>query len=260
MLPAADGGGTVTGHGQRHRQGRRHDPSADGHDAVRGDDGRDRVAPAVLHGILRPAAARTWDQLTVDGDTSTNDTVFLIASGDAGTAPVEAGIGRSEAARLGAAVEAVARDLARQQAADGEGATTLLTCQVSGAIDDAEARAVARSVVSSSLFKAAIHGRDPNWGRIAGAAGNARLAEAADPRGGRVAGRRGAAPGGQPAALDPDRLRSRSPARSSSTARTGGAQPFDKAAVRDRWTRRRRIIRLDLGLGDGTGARPSAAT
>jgi len=68
-------------------------------------------------------------------------------------------------------LEAVAGDLARQQAADGEGATTLLTCQVSGAIDDAEARAVARAVISSSLVKAAVHGGDPNWGRIVCALG-----------------------------------------------------------------------------------------
>ena len=77
---------------------------------------------------------------------------------------------------LGAAIEAVARSLARQQASDGEGATTLITCAVSGAEDDADARAVARAVVSSSLVKAAVHGADPNWGRIAAAAGNATLA------------------------------------------------------------------------------------
>ena len=71
------------------------------------------------------------------------------------------------------------RSLARQQAADGEGATSLLTCQVTGATDDADARAAARAVVSSSLFKAAVHGRDPNWGRIADALGNAQLADAA---------------------------------------------------------------------------------
>ena len=134
------------------------------------------IEPAALHGLLRPATARTWDQLSVDGDTSTNDTVFLLASGAAGAMPLKA---RSREAReLGHAIEAVARELARQQAADGEGATTLVTCQVSGAADDADARAVARAVVSSSLVKAAVHGRDPNWGRIAGAAGNARLADA----------------------------------------------------------------------------------
>ena len=163
------------------------------------------VEPAVLHGLLRPAAARTWDQLSVDGDTSTNDTVFVLASGAAGTAPVTAD--GDPAARLGAAIEAVARDLARQQAADGEGATTLLTCQVSGAVDDAEARAVARAVVSSSLVKAAAHGRDPNWGRIVGAAGNARLADAAILEAAGVPSRRGGATGwpggGRPARSAP---------------------------------------------------------
>ncbi len=84
------------------------------------------VEPEVLSGLLRPAAARTWDQLSVDGDTSTNDTVFLLASGASGAAPVGAG---PAADALGGAIEAVARDLARQQAADGEGATTLITAR-----------------------------------------------------------------------------------------------------------------------------------
>ena len=133
--------------------------------------------PATLHALLRGAAARTWNQLSVDGDTSTNDTVFVLASGRAGAVPAG---GDADARRaLGAAIEAVGRDLARQQAADGEGAKALITCQVTGATDDAAARAVARAVISSSLVKAAVHGRDPNWGRIAGAAGNARFADAA---------------------------------------------------------------------------------
>jgi glutamate N-acetyltransferase/amino-acid N-acetyltransferase len=209
------------------------------------------VAPVVLAGILRPAAVRTWDQLTVDGDTSTNDTVFLLASGAAGAAPVERG---TDAARaLARAVEAVARDLARQQARDGEGATTLITCQVSGGADDAEARAVARAVVSSSLFKAAIHGRDPNWGRIAGAAGNARLAEAPilDAAGieAEEAGRRG----GQPAVVVPETLRIAIAGTLVFDGRNGGPQPFDKAAVRDAMDAPETIVRLDLGQGTGTG-------
>src|SRR6185295_16219830 len=104
-------------------------------------------------------------------------TVFVLASGAAGNAPVTPG--SPARAALGAAIEAVARDLARQQAADGEGATALVTCQVTGAADDADARAIARAVISSSLVKAAVHGRDANWGRIAGAAGNATLAQRA---------------------------------------------------------------------------------
>ncbi|HEY6013037.1 MAG TPA: bifunctional ornithine acetyltransferase/N-acetylglutamate synthase, partial [Candidatus Limnocylindrales bacterium] len=89
------------------------------------------ASPETLWGLLRPAAARTWNQLSVDGDTSTNDTVFVLASGASGAVPVEPG--SAAAARLGAAIEAIARDLARQQAADGEGASTLITAAVTGA-------------------------------------------------------------------------------------------------------------------------------
>jgi glutamate N-acetyltransferase/amino-acid N-acetyltransferase len=209
------------------------------------------VAPAVLHGILRPAAARTWNQLTVDGDTSTNDTVFLLASGAAGTAPILAG--SAAAGALAAAVEAVARDLARQQASDGEGATTLLTCQVTGALDDAEARAVARAVVSSSLLKAAVHGRDPNWGRIAGAAGNARIAEAPVLEAAGLPTDEAARRGGQPATLDPDRLRIAIMGTLVFDGANGGPQAFDRDAVRDAMDVPETIIRLDLGLGDGRG-------
>jgi glutamate N-acetyltransferase/amino-acid N-acetyltransferase len=130
--------------------------------------------PAVLHELLGPVVTRTWNQLSVDGDTSTNDTVLLLASRGSGAAPVAAGT--EDGRRLGAAIEAVARSLARQQAADGEGATTLITCEVEGARDDTDARAVARAVVASNLVKAAVHGRDPNWGRIGAAAGNAGVA------------------------------------------------------------------------------------
>jgi glutamate N-acetyltransferase/amino-acid N-acetyltransferase len=209
------------------------------------------VAPATLHAILRRAAVRTWDQLTVDGDTSTNDTVFLMASGDAGSVVVEPG--SAEAASLAAAVEAVARDLARQQASDGEGATTLITCQVTGGADDAEARAVARAVVSSSLFKAAIHGRDPNWGRIAGAAGNARLAESPILEAAGIAPDQARARGGQPARLDPLSLRIAIAGTTVYDGPNGGAQAFDKAAVRDAMDTPETLIRLDLGLGDGWG-------
>ena len=90
--------------------------------------------PEVLWSLLRPAAARTWDQLSVDGDTSTNDTVFVLAR--PGAAPLSPD--SPAAVALGAALEAVARDLARQQAADGEGATILITASVTGAVDDAD--------------------------------------------------------------------------------------------------------------------------
>ena len=209
------------------------------------------VDPATLHGLLRPAAARTWDQLSVDGDTSTNDTVFLLASGVAGAAIVSAGT--RQAVELGRAIEAVARDLARQQAADGEGATTLITCQVSGAVDDADARAVARAVISSSLVKAAVHGRDPNWGRVAGAAGNATLADeavlvAAGLPAGAARSRAGTA-----AELDPDKLRIAIAGHLVFDGTAGGPVAFDRAAARTAMDAPELLIRLDVGLGTGTG-------
>jgi glutamate N-acetyltransferase/amino-acid N-acetyltransferase len=209
------------------------------------------VDPAVLAGLLRPAAVRTWNQLSVDGDTSTNDTVFVLASGAAGNPPVEAG---SEAARaLGSAIEAIARDLARQQAADGEGAATLITCQVSGAKDDAEARAVARAVVSSNLLKAAVHGRDPNWGRIAGAAGNAVLADAAVLEAGGLPAAEATARGGSAVVLDPDRLRIAIAGHLVFDGSAGGPVAFDRAVARAEMDAPELLIRLDLGMGDGAG-------
>jgi glutamate N-acetyltransferase/amino-acid N-acetyltransferase len=209
------------------------------------------VEPAVLSGLLRPAAARTWDQLSVDGDTSTNDTVFVLASGAAGARPVSAD--SAEAVMIGHAIEAVARDLARQQAADGEGATTLLTCQVSGARDDADARAVARAVISSSLVKAAAHGRDPNWGRVVGAAGNARLADAAVLEAAGLAPADATARAGGPASVDPDHLRVAIAGHLVFDGTAGGPVPFDRAAARAAMEAPELLIRLDLGLGDGVG-------
>jgi glutamate N-acetyltransferase / amino-acid N-acetyltransferase len=209
------------------------------------------VQPAVLHGLVRVAAARTWDQLSVDGDTSTNDTVFVLASGAAGAAPAQAG--SSAALALGRAIEAVARDLARQQAADGEGATTLLTCQVSGAADDADARAVARSVVSSSLVKAAAHGRDPNWGRIVAAAGNARLADAAVLAAAGLADDVAVDRAGTAAAVDPDRLRVAIAGHLVFDGTADGPVAFERAAVRRAMDAPDVLVRLDLGLGGGVG-------
>jgi glutamate N-acetyltransferase/amino-acid N-acetyltransferase len=209
------------------------------------------VSPATLHGLLRAATVTTWNQLSIDGDTSTNDTVLLLASGASAAAPVQPAT--AEAAALGAAIEAVARDLARQQAADGEGATTLLTCRVSGARDDVDARAVARAVVASSLVKAAVHGRDPNWGRIAGAAGNARLGEARllemaglEPA---EAGRRA----GSPAFVEPGALRIAIAGTVVYDGPAGGPVAVDRDALRAAMDAPEVLLRLDLGLGDGRG-------
>ena len=209
------------------------------------------AAPETLWGLLRPAAARTWNQLSVDGDTSTNDTVFVLASGASGAVPVEPGT--PAAVTLGAAIEAVARDLARQQAADGEGASTLITAVVSGARDDAEARAVARAVVSSSLVKAAAHGRDPNWGRIAGAAGNARLAIASVLEAAGIAADEAAGRAGTPAAIDPARLRISIAGHLVFDGSHGGPLAFDRASARAAMDAAEVVLTLELGLGNGSG-------
>ena len=207
--------------------------------------------PATLSGLLRGAGSRTWNQLSVDGDTSTNDTVFLLASGGAGAALALPGT--PAALALGRAVEAVARDLARQQAADGEGATTLITCQVSGAREDADARAVARAVVSSSLVKAAIHGRDPNWGRVLAAAGNAHLPDAELLEAAGLEPAEAAARAGRPVALDPDRVRLAIAGQAVFDGGAGGPLPFERASARAQMALPEVLLRLDLGQGTGSG-------
>ncbi len=122
------------------------------------------VAPDVLQSILSDVVPATFNQISVDGDTSTNDTVTLLASGLAGNAPLRPGTADFDT--FVSALTEVAEAMCRELAGDGEGATKLLECTVSGAPDIATARAVARSVIRSNLFKAAMFGADANWGRI----------------------------------------------------------------------------------------------
>ena len=250
VLPAAGGGApvTVTVSGICKGVGMIHPRMATMLSIVLTDATAD---PATLRTLLRSAAARTWDQLSVDGDTSTNDTVFLLASGAAGAA--DAGTSAEARAILATAIEAVARDIARQQARDGEGATALITCQVSGAADDADARAIARAVISSSLVKAAVHGKDANWGRIAGAAGNALVAERAVLEAAGLPPDEAAARAGQPAAVDPARMRIAIAGHLAYDGPLGGPTGVDKTAARASMTAEEVLIRVDVGLGDGTG-------
>ena len=125
------------------------------------------VDTATLGSLLRPAVDRSFNQVSVDGDTSTNDAVFVLANGAAGGPSIAA----EDVGAFADALEAVCRSLAIAIAADGEGAEHLIEVTVNGAADDADARAVARTVAASSLVKTAVHGADPNWGRIAAAAG-----------------------------------------------------------------------------------------
>jgi glutamate N-acetyltransferase/amino-acid N-acetyltransferase len=175
------------------------------------------VAAADLRAVVRRVAERTFNCVSVDGDQSTNDTFVVLCSGERPIAP--------EAFEAG--LLAVCTDLARQLAADGEGATRLLEVAVRGAASDEDARRAARAVVASNLVKAAVFGRDANWGRILCALGNAGVA--IDP--GRVALRIGPL---QVAA--------------------GGVQvPFDEAEASRLLGADVVRFDIDLGLGGGSG-------
>ncbi|MDO4503205.1 MAG: bifunctional glutamate N-acetyltransferase/amino-acid acetyltransferase ArgJ [Coriobacteriia bacterium] len=124
-----------------------------------------------LHEALVDAVNVSFNKITVDSDTSTNDTCIAFASGAAapGAAPMEKG---SDAyAVFASALKAVCSGLARQMATDGEGATRLVTVNVTGAANDEDADKAARTIANSPLVKTAIYGHDANWGRIAAAAG-----------------------------------------------------------------------------------------
>jgi glutamate N-acetyltransferase/amino-acid N-acetyltransferase len=129
------------------------------------------VSTSLWQQMLSRAVDKSFNQITVDGDTSTNDTVIALANGESRTAAITE-MGKN-AQKLEAMLTAVCQHLAKAIARDGEGATCLIEVQVSGAADEAAARQVARTIASSSLAKSAIFGRDPNWGRIAAAAGRA---------------------------------------------------------------------------------------
>ena len=204
--------------------------------------------PETLSRMLRPIVARTWNQTSIDGDQSTNDTVLLVASGASGTAPIDED--PQAVAALEGAVEAVARSLARQQAADGEGATTLITCAVSGAADDAAARAAARAVVSSDLLKAAVHGADPNWGRIAMAVGNARVASASTLEAAGLTPEAAAARAGHAVEVDPDALQIDI---EGTPVFAGVPLEYEEGTLSERMKRGEVLIRVDLGIGPGVG-------
>ena len=179
------------------------------------------IDAGVLGSLLGPAVERTFNQVSVDGDTSTNDTVFVLANGAAGGPPIDT----KDQATFAAALEAVCRSLAIAIAADGEGAQHLIEVTVNGASDDADARTVARTVAASSLVKTAVHGADPNWGRIAAAAGRSGVR------------------------LDPDRMR----------ICIGDVAVYDGAPLAFDERRARRILRratvpLVLDLTDGSGS------
>ncbi len=129
------------------------------------------IAPEVLDKALHLAVAESFNMVSVDGDTSTNDMVSIMASGLAGNAPVQPDT--QEFDDFTAALTDLCVTLARKIAGDGEGATKLLVCRLCGAPDKASAKQIAKSVICSSLVKAAMFGADANWGRVLCAIGYA---------------------------------------------------------------------------------------
>jgi glutamate N-acetyltransferase / amino-acid N-acetyltransferase len=189
----------------------------------------DAGVPAdVWQAMVKRAVDRSFNAITVDGDTSTNDTYLAFAAGEP--------LSPEHFDALEAGLTAVSQHLAKAIARDGEGATCLIEVQVEGASDDAGARAIARTICGSSLVKCAVHGRDPNWGRIVAAAGRAGVAF--DP--GAVAlslGEHQLMAAGQPLAFD------RAAASAYMRDRAAGAYLQDDT-VR---------IRLQVGEGSGSG-------
>lgn len=176
------------------------------------------VSPRALRSALRRAAERTFNAVTVDGDTSTNDSLFLLASGR-GAAPR----GGAERARFQIALERVCRELARMLARDGEGATKLVTVEIRGARREPEARAAARTVCESPLVKTALHGADANWGRVLAALGRSG------------------------ARFDPGRVTIRF--NGIRVARDGRPAAFSEASARRALLRREVTVGVDLGAG-----------
>jgi glutamate N-acetyltransferase/amino-acid N-acetyltransferase len=183
------------------------------------------IAPDVLAAVLQEVNDATFNCITVDGDTSTSDTVLLAATGKAGHAPIaEAGDARLDAFR--AALTEVMRDLAQQIVRDGEGAQKFATIRVSGATDRLSARRIGFAIANSPLVKTAIAGSDPNWGRIVMAVGKA----------------------GEPA----DRDRLAITMGGIPVARAGEAVPdYDEAPVARHMAGREIDIAVDVGVGDG---------
>lgn len=128
-----------------------------------------KLSPQILQELLSRAADLSFNSVTIDDHASTNDTAAILASGASGISPSS----RSDLRSFASGLNDVCRSLAYQIAADGEGATKVIAVSVSHAPDEPTAREIARAIATSPLVKCAMHGNDPNWGRVVSAAGYA---------------------------------------------------------------------------------------
>jgi glutamate N-acetyltransferase / amino-acid N-acetyltransferase len=129
------------------------------------------ISPSLLQKTLREVTTRTFNAISIDGDTSTNDTLLVLANGAAGAIRIKPGTAAHR--RFGKALGEVCHSLALQIVADGEGAQRVIEMEIRGAKSEASARRIAETVATSPLVKTAFAGGDPNWGRILAAAGRA---------------------------------------------------------------------------------------
>ena len=129
------------------------------------------ISPSLLQKTLHDVTTRTFNSISIDGDTSTNDTLLVLANGAAGAPPIKAGSAAHRA--FSKALEEVCNSLALQIVADGEGAQRVIEIAVRGAKTESAARRIAQTIATSPLVKTAFAGGDPNWGRIFAAAGRA---------------------------------------------------------------------------------------
>jgi len=176
------------------------------------------VDGAELQAALAAGVAGSFNSLSVDGCTSTNDTVIVLASGASG------GV---DATAFRAALAEACADLAGQMAGDAEGATKVITVRVTGAVDDAQASAAARKVAESELVKCSFYGEDPYWGRVVSELGSSG------------------------AAFDPDKVQVSYG--DIAVCLDGVAADHDEKAVRAHLAERNVRLTCDLGLGSGTG-------
>lgn len=132
------------------------------------------ISPALLQKTLRDVTSRTFNSISVDGDSSTNDTLLVFANGAAGAPAIRAGTSAYRA--FSTALEDVCKSLALQIVADGEGAQRVIEIQVRGAKSESDARRIAETIATSPLVKTAFAGGDPNWGRVFAAAGRSGVA------------------------------------------------------------------------------------
>ena len=183
------------------------------------------ISPPLLRRALLDAVRGTFNAITVDGDTSTNDTVILLASGASKAPPLRSGT--ADYRRFARALEGVCRELALKIVADGEGAQHVIEIEVRGAPDDRAADRVARTIAHSPLVKTALAGADPNWGRILAAAGRA----------------------GVP--FDP--ARANITLAGIPVFRRGNPLAFDERQAHARLVERNICVRVDLGAGRGRG-------